>query len=181
MLADGASLLPPRGLVPTKHPPAPLPMSIADRERYARDKERIRARQTKARQEHGSKWNATRKLKYSTNASDQTRAIWRTMIARCTDPEHDSYGYYGEKGVAVFPLWIVSYEAFVCHVGLRPKGLWLNRIDGTKGYEPGNVEWATVSDQMKNRTFNPCKCGTCKQCLHKSKSAARLREKRANG
>ena len=36
-------------------------------------------------------------------------------------------------------------------IGLRPDGMTLDRIDPLGNYEPGNVRWATVAEQVANR------------------------------
>jgi len=36
-------------------------------------------------------------------------------------------------------------------MGERPEGMTLDRIDGAKGYEPGNCRWATRQTQSENR------------------------------
>jgi hypothetical protein len=36
-------------------------------------------------------------------------------------------------------------------IGLRPKGMTLDRINTLGNYEPGNVRWATKSEQARNR------------------------------
>ena len=42
--------------------------------------------------------------------------------------------------------------AFYINVGPKPAPEFsLDRIDGNKGYEPGNVRWATPSEQWENR------------------------------
>jgi hypothetical protein len=54
-----------------------------------------------------------------------------------------------------------SYEEFLAEVGPRPTGMTLDRIDPMGHYEPGNVRWATVEQQAKNR--NPRHTWTPKQ------------------
>ena len=44
-----------------------------------------------------------------------------------------------------------SYEQFLAELGPRPDGMSVDRIDPMGHYEPGNVRWATVEQQAKNR------------------------------
>jgi hypothetical protein len=44
-----------------------------------------------------------------------------------------------------------SYEEFLAELGPRPEGKSLDRIDPLGHYEPGNVRWATVLEQARNR------------------------------
>jgi len=67
---------------------------------------------------------------------------WQTMIQRCTNYNHSTYQYVGEKGIKVCDKWHYSFIAFYKDVGPRPKGKrHLMRIDLNKDYEPGNVKW----------------------------------------
>lgn len=66
----------------------------------------------------------------------EMRQAWVRLVGRCCNP-----GYDGYHGVRICDRW-KSIEAFVEDVGPRPsKWHGLHRIDKTKGYEPGNVEW----------------------------------------
>jgi hypothetical protein len=77
------------------------------------------------------------------------------MIARCGDPEHPKYRLYGARGIAVCPEWqdFKAYLAAVEKLGPppTPEHCTIGRADNDKGYEPGNIRWATHSEQMTNR------------------------------
>jgi hypothetical protein len=50
------------------------------------------------------------------------------------------------------PEWRASFLVFLRDMGPRPSPKHsIDRIDNGKGYEPGNVRWATWSEQMSNR------------------------------
>ena len=54
--------------------------------------------------------------------------------------------------------WIGSFETFLRDVGMRPSDAHsLDRIDNDRGYEPGNVRWATRAEQSRNtrRSHSP--------------------------
>lgn len=76
---------------------------------------------------------------------------WMAMKARCLDPGNKDYPRWGAKGITVYPEWIGSFEAFYAHIGPRPPRTSIDRIDGLRGYEPGNVRWATPKEQARNR------------------------------
>jgi hypothetical protein len=80
---------------------------------------------------------------------------WRAMKDRCDNPEHVAWKRYGGRGITVCPKWSDSYEAFLADVGRRPSPQHtLGRIDNSKGYAPGNVEWQTRTQQNRNSSNN---------------------------
>lgn len=81
---------------------------------------------------------------------DATYKAWAAMRARCFCVTHGNYARYGGRGVAICARW-QSFEAFLADMGPKPPGLSLDRIDGSKGYEPHNCRWATAKEQANNR------------------------------
>ncbi len=78
--------------------------------------------------------------------------LWMTMIARCHRPTSSGFPRYGARGILVCERWRTDFSAFAADVGERPSaGHSLDRIDNSRGYEPGNVRWATNSEQSRNR------------------------------
>lgn len=78
--------------------------------------------------------------------------IWRSMLARCNNPNDRSFNHYGGRGIRVCARW-KSYEHFLADMGPRPdKSLTLDRIDVNGDYEPSNCRWATLSVQQQNKT-----------------------------
>jgi hypothetical protein len=78
--------------------------------------------------------------------------IWCSMIQRCENPNDAAYPRYGGRGITVHPEWRADFAAFLRDVGHRPSPeLSLDRIDNDRGYEPGNVRWATAKQQANNR------------------------------
>lgn len=75
---------------------------------------------------------------------------WRSMVQRCGPASKDA-GRYFARGIAVCQRWL-RFENFLADMGHRPSPAHsLDRIDNDKGYEPGNVRWATAKEQARNR------------------------------
>lgn len=80
--------------------------------------------------------------------------IWQGIRKRCNNPKSPNYKNYGAKGVTICAEWD-DFSLFYEYVGDRPsKGHSIDRIDNSKGYEPGNVRWATRIEQNNNQTTN---------------------------
>lgn len=80
---------------------------------------------------------------------------WVSMIQRCYQPTHDSYKHYGGRGITVCDEFRNSYPRFLEEIGRRPSIKHsLDRIDNSRGYEVGNIRWATREEQQNNRRDN---------------------------
>lgn len=81
-----------------------------------------------------------------------TYHAWWDARGRCMDEKHPSYPSYGAKGIRMCQEWCDSFEVFLQAVGYRPdKRHSLDRIDAHGHYEPGNVRWATLKIQARNK------------------------------
>lgn len=90
------------------------------------------------------------------NATPEYCAL-RNAIRRCHDPDHPRYPLYGARGIRVCDAWRApgGFRAFFDHLGPRPaKGMSLERKDNNGNYEPGNVRWATQTEQLANKRTN---------------------------
>lgn len=90
-------------------------------------------------------------------SGDSEYNCWAMMIQRCENPNTPGYlEFYGGRGVKVCHRWRESYPAFLEDMGRRPSGVHsLDRFPNKDGnYEPGNVRWATPSEQQANLRNN---------------------------
>lgn len=86
---------------------------------------------------------------------------WSGVFQRCCNPESHAYEFYGGRGIDLYWDWRPEnggVRAFIEYVnfalGPRPSGHSLDRVDNNRGYEPGNIRWATKKEQTQNRRIN---------------------------
>lgn len=78
--------------------------------------------------------------------------LWHAIRNRCQNTNNRDFALYGGRGITVCDRWNDSFENFLADVGFKPApNLSLDRINNNGNYEPGNVRWATVKQQINNR------------------------------
>jgi hypothetical protein len=72
---------------------------------------------------------------------------------RCTNPNSLAYSNYGGRGIEFkFPSVRAFAEWVLDNLGVRPSPFHsLDRIDNDRHYEPGNLRWASRSEQARNK------------------------------
>jgi hypothetical protein len=76
------------------------------------------------------------------------------MMHRCYNSNNKMYCHYGGRGIVVCEEWhdvreFIQYCEEV--LGPLPPKYSIDRIDNDGDYEPGNIRWATASEQIRNR------------------------------
>ena len=92
-------------------------------------------------------------FKHGMHASKEW-AAWKSMKARCTNPNNAEYHRYGGRGITVCPEWFNSFSTFYEDMGAKPEGLSLDRIDNNRNYCKENCRWATTRQQLNNKSTN---------------------------
>jgi hypothetical protein len=81
---------------------------------------------------------------------------WAHMVQRCTNPKHKSFKDYGGRGIKVCKEWLHSFGNFLAYLKAnnmypKPAGTSIDRPNNDGHYEPGNIRWATKSQQNYNQ------------------------------
>ncbi len=76
---------------------------------------------------------------------------WKGIKTRCLNQNVKCFHYYGGRGITIAAEWIDDFPAFLAHIGPAPSSAHsVDRVDNNRGYEPGNVRWATATQQNRN-------------------------------
>lgn len=120
------------------------------------------------------------------------------MMARCYNSDNSAYEFYGARGITVCTEWhdVATFCDWIAsNLGPCPSGHSIDRIDNDRGYEPGNVRWATRSQQAINRrriarpNYECVVCGTlfaatrsdAKYCSTRCHGTAQRQRERSRG
>ena len=82
--------------------------------------------------------------------------VWKSMRARCSNPNNKRYDRYGGRGITVCKQWDDSFSTFRewAYSSGYHDGLTIERLDNDKGYYPDNCTWCDLFAQANNRCNN---------------------------
>lgn len=85
----------------------------------------------------------------------KVRKCWLHIKNRCLNKKYKRYNDWGGRGINIYKPWITNVKLFYNYVikleHYGEVGRSLDRIDNNGNYEPGNLRWATYSEQRNNQ------------------------------
>ncbi len=75
------------------------------------------------------------------------------MKTRCLNPNSKDFEHYGGRGIKVCQSWLI-FENFLSDMGIKPRGLTLERRNNNLGYNKSNCYWAEERQQHRNQRSN---------------------------
>lgn len=79
---------------------------------------------------------------------------WANMKTRCDNGEVVDFKRYGGRGITYDIKWVDFKEFYNNMFSSYKRGLTLDRIDNSKGYNKYNCRWTTKKVQANNRRSN---------------------------
>jgi hypothetical protein len=117
----------------------------------------------------------SRKRKLTHGLSDsRLYRVWGSIVDRCCNLRSPYYHRYGGRRIGLYTPWRTDPKAFIDYVettlGPRPsKQHSIDRINNDGNYEPGNLRWATRSEQAQNRRITEAVIDNCRRArLHRT-------------
>ena len=93
-------------------------------------------------------------------ASAKSRGLnygrWANMKTRCYNPNSSDFNEYGGRGILVSEEFknFKNYNDYIIKLpNANKNGYTVDRINNNKGYERGNLRWATQREQQLNKNI----------------------------
>jgi hypothetical protein len=93
-----------------------------------------------------------------------TYDLWGRIKDRCYNKSSKDYKDYGGRGIKLYQPWVKDFLKFKSYVELLPnypkervvgiKKVTIDRKNNSKGYVPGNLRWASYTQQNRNKRDN---------------------------
>lgn len=80
--------------------------------------------------------------------------VHTNIMIRCYNPKASGYVHYGGKGIKISRSWLNFRNFHRDMYSTYKVGLTIERINSNKDYCKENCKWATVKEQMSNRSVN---------------------------
>jgi DNA-binding CsgD family transcriptional regulator len=137
-------------------------VEVVDERRYASIAPELLAHEDQREQELNTAFMVLEA--YYGNVIKRLKQVCNDAVQRCHNPKTTSYRWYGAKGVEVCHEWRADTSTFVQYVLENfAKTFWLksgkgnkryfhiDRIDPSKGYEPGNIQFTPSAGNCSRR------------------------------
>jgi hypothetical protein len=96
------------------------------------------------RQKCGCTWAASK------STPKEIRLVFKSVKARCYNPNHEMYHLYGARGIQVCQRWLASVADFARDMGPRPSRTHIVvRRDPTGDFTPENCSWGTREQALR--------------------------------
>lgn len=103
--------------------------------------------------ETAAAFNTTHGLS-TTEVGSKLLSAWKAILDRCYNQKCKSYCRYGGRGIKVQDSWknsVIEFTKYVMNLDGFSLDKSIDRIDNNKGYEKGNIRWATRNQQQQNK------------------------------
>jgi len=100
---------------------------------------------------------------------------------RCNNPKNKAYINYGGRGIKCLFDGEYAFENSLKEIGERPTiNHTIERINNESHYMIGNIKWATMKEQSKNRRKSPKELDEKYVYFHKKYISFYLKENKRN-
>lgn len=90
--------------------------------------------------------------RYQSTIKGYLNLLFNHIKDRCENPKHPSYKDYGGRGIQNKFRSLNDFRNYVINIlQIDPRGLQIDRINNDGHYKPGNIQFITRSENLKNR------------------------------